>query len=207
MSDVVSRAVGAGKFIKVGDEEYQVAPLGLKQLKELQLAAVDFYKRQYLKTFADNLDLLGKSGMAILREQMEIAARWSKDDLPFKASHSVSNVPLSEAMIDKLIDLYDDVPRDEDVQRALLVSALDRETITLDEVEQLTGERPERMRIPYDAWWVTGTYDGMIGMIRASLSKNHPEITLEKIADWNPTDLTRGSRMIEELTAPAMGNT
>ena len=205
--------MGAGKTVELGGKEYTISPITMGRLQELQRDAVASYKRTILTTYADNLDLLGDVGEKLLREKLEQIAQYDVDDLPKKIAYDVSVIEINEAMQTKLTDLFTDDLADRDEKKegevnwsAMLAVALDQESITAAEVKEITGRGPTPVKIAYDAWWVTGSYEGMISLVRASIRQHHPEITKEEIKDWPMADLAHVAREVEAITAPAMGN-
>lgn len=208
MSDKEARVLAAGDTINVSGKDYRISPVGMKHLHEVQRAAVKYYKREYLTTFAENLDLLPKDQAAkLLEKKLEEVARWDIGNLPIKMAFDVQSVPVTnEKLLTLLEDSYGDLPENELARRAVLAAALDAETIDPAEVEKLTGVKPRRVRVPYDSWWVTATRDGMISFVLASVQKNHPELTADDVGDWPLGKIMEAARLVESLTAPSLGN-
>ena len=83
MGEREARALGAGKILTIGEQEYTLSPVTVRDLCELEREALRSYKRQFLETFRDSFDLLPEDeGLKLLREKLEEAARWTLDDLP-----------------------------------------------------------------------------------------------------------------------------
>lgn len=207
MSDKEARALGAGDTIEVDGKEYRISPVGMRQLHEVQRAAVRYYKREYLATYADNLDLLPERQRAeMLAKKFDEAAKWDVGNLPIKLAYDTRMVAVNEKLRSALEDEFDEVPESELGVRLLLAAALDRELISPDDVFKLTGVRPRKARIPYDSWWVTAVREGMIAFVLASLN-GQPGVTKEDVEAWPLHKIVEASRMAEGLTAPALGNT
>jgi hypothetical protein len=210
MSDAVARALGAGEVITVGGVEYTISPIELRQMHEVRREAIRSYKREYLQTFADNLDLLdgGDNGAAakLLERKMEEAARWDVSDLPTKAAYDVTKVPINEKLKTVLEDEFGEVPDKVEGQRALLAAALDSEKLDGITVKRLTDRWPHKVDIPYDTWWVTASYDGMITFVWSSVHLKHPDVTKKQVEMWPMAKIIEAARMVERLTVPAVEN-
>jgi len=205
MSDREARALGAGATIEVDGTEYTLSPVKLQQLAELQRAALAYYRNSFLSTYRDNLDLLPEG---FLEKKLEEAARWDVTDLPGKKSYSADYVPITDQLREKLQTVYAEVGNLDDAQfRNLLVAALDSEQISPQEVKELSGMFPQEITTPYDLWWVTGCYDGIIRYIYESIRLRHPRIKLADVAKWTMTDQLRAMSVVNEITTPAVGNT
>jgi len=208
MSDAVARVLGSGETLIVDGKEFHISPIELRQLHEVQREAIKFYKRQYLQTYADNLDLLDNGSAASLMEKkLEEAARWDISDLPVKVAYDVTKIPINEKLKAELEDEFGELPDEETGQKALLSTALDSEKISGNKVKSLTGRWPHKVNIPYDTWWVTASYDGMITFVWASIQINHPEMTKAQVSGWSMAKIIEAARMVERLTVPAVGNT
>lgn len=208
MSDKEARVLAAGDSIEVNGKEIHISPVGMQQLHEVQRAAVKYFKREYLTTFAENLDLLPEADRTKLMEKkMEEVARWDVGNLPVRTSFDVGSVPVNnEELIALMEEKYGSLPESELSRRAVLATALDAELLDPDEVLKLTGVKPKRFRVPYDSWWVTAVKEGMVAFVLSSIKKNHPEIGKDDIWDWPLHKIVQAARMAEHLTAPALGN-
>ena len=208
MSDAEARAFAAGDTVEVQGKQFKVVPLNMQQLHEIQRAAVKSYKREYLSTFAENLDLLPKDQAAgMMADKLEETAKWDISDLPVKMSYAVGSVPMNDKLVKLLRAEYGDLPDGETARRAVLATSLDSGAVSPTDVQKVTGTRPRRVRVPYDSWWVTASYDGMITLVWASVTKNHPKTTKEQIGGWPLAKLAEAARLVEHLTSPAVGNT
>jgi len=209
MSDKEARALGAGDSIEVDGKEIRISPVGMQQLHEVQRAAVKYFKREYLTTFAENLDLLPEPDrQQIMLKKMEDVARWDVGNLPVRTSYDVSLVPVNNAdLVALMTKEYGDLPESEMSRRAILATALDAGIIDCDDVLKLTGARPKKFRVPYDSWWVTAVKEGMVAFVLSSIKKHHPDITKDAIWGWPMHKIIQAARMAESLTAPALGNT
>lgn len=208
MSDKEARALAAGDVISVSGEEYRISPVGMKQLHEVQRAAVKYYKREYLSTYAENMDLLPADQRAeLLREKFDEVAKWDIGNLPVKLAYDTRLVPVNERLKAALEDEFDDLPENEVEIRFLLAAALDRELIAAADVLKLTGVKPRKARIPYDSWWVTAVREGMIEFVLASARTNHPDLSRAEVEKWPLVKIVQASKMAESLTTPDLGNT
>lgn len=207
MSDKEARAVGASASVQVGEEIYEVSPIGFRQLQEIQREAVRYYKRQYLQTFADNMDLLGNGdGHKLLREKLDEVAKWGIGDLPTRWAHDASQVEVTSKLKSRLVEEFGEIPDTDKGVRALLATALDTEQITVEEVAKLTKTNPRRGQVPYDTWWVTAVYEGMVSLVWSSLHAKHPELTKEDISNWSLAKIAGVAREAERVTTPDLGN-
>ena len=206
MSDKEARALGSGSFLRIGDDDFRLSPISIGSLAEIQREALRAYKRQYLQTYADMQDALppGK-----LDEVVDRVATWDVDKLPTKVAHSCRHLQTNEKVTELLVSFYGETicPLKDSTALALLTNLLDEEKITTKQVEELTGGKPISAHIPYDLWWATGSYDGRILMLWASMQEHHPRYTKDQIKKWDPAKIIEGSRLVESMTQPHMGNT
>ena len=208
MSDKEARALGAGDAINVNGKEYRISPVGMRQLHEVQRAAVKYYKREYLSTYSENLDLIPDGQRAeLLRVKFDEVAKWDVGNLPVRLAYDVRSVPINAKIRAVLEDEFNELPENEQEVRHLLAAALDRELISFDDVVKLTGVRPRKARIPYDSWWVTAVREGMVTLVLASLKEHHPDVRKDDVEGWPLSKIVQAARLSESLTAPALGNT
>lgn len=203
MSNDVARAVGAGAVIAVNGKEYRLAPLGLRQLQEIQKAALRSFKTQYLQTYIDNEAILPRG---TIEDKLDEVARWDINDLPSRIVYDVAGVPINDELRERLRAIYPDMV-EESSESSLLATALDTKEITATEVYELTDVKPRKGLVSYDLWWITARFDGQCVFVWASLQKNHPEVTAEEVANWPMAKLVEASRTVESITSPAVGNT
>lgn len=208
MSDQEARALGAGDFIEVNGKEFHISPIGMQQLHEIQRAAVAYYKREYLRTYAENLDLLPINGQSatLMERKLEEVAHWDIGKLPAKLAYDIRAVPISAGLVNRLVEEYGELPENEASRRALLATLLDSEKLTSDDIQTLTGTRPRRAKVPYDTWWVTAVFDGMITFVWWSVKVAHPEATKEQVGRWPLSKIVEAARMVEKVTAPSLKN-
>ncbi len=221
MADDVARAVGAGDadVIMIGDVECKVRPLSIRELGEVERECLSLYKRKYLETFSQNLDLLEHvDGVKLMTDKMEMVAKWDVVDLPHKYVYDQKKIVLNDSLrqwiLDNIdIDLTDDNGKDlpEKVQKERILAntavALDSQNLSDELYENLTGEAPRKTKVNYSSWWITGTFDGMMTMVW--LCFKHNGVTKEQVekalAD-DPGLMAHVSRSIENLSTPAVGN-
>ena len=207
VSSEMATTLGAGQVLTVRGTEYKVSPLSLKQLTEIQKEALQYYKRNYIKTWADNMDLL-PNGEAMMHEAMTKASKLEVTDLPMRVAYDCEKVPISKKIKELLVSLeWTDVfdVDGEDAKR-YLSTALDREQVTPQDVHRITKQMPKAVRVPYDAWWATSTYEGMACIIHCGLQKHHSEVTKQEILDWSPDDLITAAGVVEDVSSADAGN-
>lgn len=208
MGDKEARALGSGTELQVMGKTYKVLPITMGLLQELQREAVSDYKRNIISTYADSMELLGDRGPALLEKKLDEVASMQIDDLPQKKAYDTSHVPIKKGLKSRLAEIFDgqQVDDNDETWRRLLATALDQESISSEEVKDLSGKSPISVFIPYDSWWITGCYDGMIALIHTSL-KRAQEIDKEEIRQWPLSSIAEVARIVESMTAPNMGNT
>jgi len=211
-TDREARAMAAGQLFTVDGVEYRLRPVVIQNLCDLEMDALDHYKRQYLKTFRDNTDLLGDGeGTKLLVEKMQEAAGWTIQDLPQKAAYDVSRIPITDkvkkwALAEYGIEETEDEESSERMVRALLAASLDMRKITPEKVKAISGKRPLEGRVRYDQWWVTSSTAGMISFIHNSVRMGHPNVTKETIGSWPYVKILEAVRVVESLTSASLGN-
>lgn len=205
--DREARALAAGETIEVNGETYNLRPIVAQHLVDLERAALEFYKRQYLKTFSDNADLLGDKAGEFIAEEVRKVAQWGLDDLPRKTAYDVSRIPVNDKLKSWIGDAVGEVPETETGVRSVLSTMLDQERITPKEVKGLSGKAPVQGRIRYDQWWVTASMGGMVSFIVSSIQHEHPEVDGKAVAGWSFPKITEASRKVERITSVDMGNT
>ncbi len=211
MADKEARVLGAGAFVTAPDKdgkdtEYQVSPLNMKQLAEIQQECLRQFRRGYIQTYADAVEWL-ENGQEVLERKVDEAARFDVRDLPKKFAYDTRKIQIVEAVIQLLRKHYDIVPKKADDRRALLATALDSGLIDSETVKELTGRTPARASIPYDMWWVTANYAGIVLFVWTSVVQNHSEVTRDDVSKWPVYCLSIAGRLVESITAPAVENT
>ena len=212
MSDKESRAMGAGRKIKVGGHEYMLRPIVVQQLCDLEQEALQFFRRQVLKTYRDNVDLLGDQANELITKKFDEVSRMSLDDIPKKTAYGASKLPVTNAVkvwakeFQQQIGVDQSEELDDGRVRNLIVVALDQEMVTAKHVHKMTGQRPVLAKVRYDQWWITGCFEGMIAFIHSSLCQEHPELSKQDIGKWAITDIFETSREVENITSPDLGN-
>jgi len=219
MSDDVARAVGAGsnESVVIDGVVCSVRPLNLRELGELERECLKRYKRAYLETYAENLDLLPEvSKQELLAGKLEEVARWDVKDLPLKKVFEATKVPLTDAAAkwavaqygaDALGNSSSDVVRRQRLGN-LVVTALEDGSLSLEQYRAITGRDARGVSVGYVNWWITATFDGQIEMVYSCF--RHNGITRDALCaelSRNPAVLVQITREIESLTAPTVGNT
>jgi hypothetical protein len=211
MSDREQRALGVGGTITVREKKYELSPIAVQHLCNLEKESLRYYKRQFLQTFADNADLLGENSQDIITKKMEEAAVWDLDDLPKKTAYDVSHVPVTEKLREwaKAFQVEIDGEKSEltDVKiRAMLSTALDQEKVKREEVKAMAGKFPVQGKVRYDQWWVTGSMEGMVSFLLSSIQYKHPEVTEKEVKEWPISSIFEGAREVESITSPNLKN-
>jgi len=211
MGEREQRAVGASDWVEVNDKTYQLRPLVIQSLCDLEMAALEDYKRSFLRTFRANLDLVYSDGKERDREmakKLEEVSRWTVNNLPYMRVFVCDSVPVTDGLKAKMVELGMDEQEaeHEGLVRATLATFLNTGRITSEEVKELTGRRPSEGRVRYDQWWVTENLAGMIALIHCSIKQEHPEITREDIGRWPMSKILEVSKKVGELSRLHLGN-
>ncbi len=208
MSDAEARVLAAGETVSVDGRDVIVRPITMQSLHEVQREAVKYFKREYIQTFADNADLMPDgTGAELIRQKLEEAARWDVGDLPTRTAFDVRGVVLSDLLLREMGKLVGELPDQEPSKRAVLATLLDQGRIAPDKIKEWTGSPVRSARVPYDSWWVTAVYSGMVTFVWAAVRADDPSITREQIGRWPLAKIMEAARLVERLTAPALGNT
>lgn len=203
-----ARAVAAGPAVEIGGKQYRLRPVTVQQLCDLELDALEHYKRQYLETYTRNADLLGEDrARDLIERKIDEVARWDLDDLPQKDAYDAGRVPVTDNVKQWIEVAFGELPETDVGIRALLGHALDTKKVTADEVKKMAGKRPLCGTVRYDQWWITATLTGMISFIAGSIRAEHPELTREEVAKWPFAKVAEAVRKVESVTTPAVGNT
>ena len=202
-----ARALGAGDFVEVRGKRYTLHPVAVRQLAELEVRALRFFQRQYMKSLQENASVLGeKEGQKMLMNKVEEIARWDVGDLPYKNAYDVSEIPVTDELKKWLVEQYGDIPEGDSTARAVVNMALESSMITVAQVKELAGKSPRRIRVRYDQWWVSASVEGMTEFVLTSLQCKQPNMTIEDIGKWPLTSVAEASRIAEHLTTVDLGN-
>jgi len=202
-----ARAVAAGPTVEVDGKHYRLRPVSVQQLCDLELDALEHYRRQYLETYTRNADLLGEDkANDLIERKLDEVARWDLDDLPQKDAYDAARVPVTDGVREWVVEAFGELPKTDVGIRALLSHALDTKRITADKIKEMAGKGPLRGTVRYDQWWVTASLVGMINFIVGSIRVEHPEVTKEQVAKWPFAKVAEAVRKVESVTTPAMGN-
>jgi hypothetical protein len=215
MSEDVARAVGAGgpEPLIIDGIECKARPLSIRELAEVERDCLSRYRKSYLSTFSENLEMLGEAGPNLLQQKMEEAAKWDIGDLPSKWAHDTSTMPITTKLVDWLKGSFSfseaGIAKEkiETLIRQMVATALDSGVLSAARYKELVGHEVEKAKVGYVNWWVTGTYDGMISMVWMSVRDNGvSRDAVAKAIGTNPHLFIHASREIEKLTAPSVGN-
>jgi len=211
MSEEMARALGASGALTVtiGGKECTVRPLGIQELTELERDCLTRYKRQYLETFAKNMDLLPRDqrGTLLEREMREVA-KWDVENLPSKYAYDAQRIPVNDKLRKWLVDnIKVDADASDAKVRRLAATALDQSLLSPEDYEKLVGSKTPKVQVPYVNWWLVASYDGIVSMLWSAFRRNG--VTREEVADamtQNMQVLMEASREIERLSTPQVGN-
>jgi hypothetical protein len=210
MAEDTARALGVGVGeIEIAGKMVPMRPLGVGDLLEVEREAVDAYRRSYLQAIKDTADLLD-DGQDVLKEELLKAAKWTSEDLPDKAVYDIKTGinPKVVKWINQNTDM--EIPPDisDTKYKQLVAGALDRELISEEKYEELTGAKASKVLAPYMNWWITASPDGMIAFIY-QMCKGTEGITKKDVAaafNGKTTELMHAARKLESVTAPEVGN-
>jgi hypothetical protein len=201
------RMLGAADSITVNGKDFKLRPVVAQHLSDLEQLALSTFKRNYLKTYRDNLDLLPPPEReGLMAKKLAEVAVWDLKDLPYKQAYDASRVPINDALTEWLVEHYGELPKTDKGIIALVDVALDTDEITSDEVKALTEKAPIQGRVRYDQWWVTASINGMISMIASSIKQDHPETSTKDVSQWPFPKLVEASRKAESVSSASMGN-
>jgi len=201
------RMLGAGEVIDVNGKEYTLRPVVAQHLSDLEQLALATYKRTYLETYRDNLDLLPpEETEGLMSRKLEEVAGWDLKDLPYKKAFNCSKVPITDRVKEWIEDHFKELPKTDNGIRSVLNTCLDTEMLSPQQVKELTGSTPIEGRVRYDQWWITASIKGMIRMIATSLKQDHPEMGINEVSQWTFPKLAEASRKAEIVSSAKMGN-
>lgn len=204
-TDKEARALGAGVSIEIDGKKYTIRPITIRQLAELEREALSYYKREYLKTYKNNLDLLEDNESAgLLQKKLEEVSKWDTTNLPTRKVFDASSVSVTNKAKKWIQKEYDITVETDDIYRLFITLALDQSRLTSEQVKGLTGSYPREGNVRYDQWWITGTTEGMIHFVTEALASSN--IKYEDVCDWSYEKLVEACRKAEHITAAEMGN-
>lgn len=213
MADDVSRAVGAGsETIVINGKTCKVRPLTIKELGEIERECLSQYKRSFIQTFSDNLDLLPENERpGLIAAKLNEAALFDLKSLPPRFAYDPKKVVVTEKLKQWILlnmdGYFGDKDHTDQMYRVVTSAALDGGFLTETEYKDLTGELPKRTRLPYASWWTTGTTEGRLALVCKSFEGSG--LTKDEISTeltQNPGRLLNLARTVEELTVPDVGN-
>lgn len=215
MSEAMARVLGAAGplMVKIGGKDCSVRPLTMRELTEIERDCVQRYKRQYLETFAKNLDLLfPETARTIMQDKMSEVARWDAKDLPSKFVYDPDKIKLTDGLKKWLAEFFDvseeeQKDRTDEQWRRMTAVALDQELMSTEKYAGLSGHNPRRVRVNYISWWVTGAYEGMVTYAWACFRQNG--VTREQVEDAmgeRSTMLVEITRELDRLSKPQASN-
>ena len=218
MSEDVARAVGAQSptTITICGKECRPRPLTIRELTELQRDCLQKYRRQYVEAYSSNADLLPEAERsAFIREKIDEAAKLDFTTLPKKDVYDPGKIVLNEKVetwLEQNVKGYkkkDGAAKDKHdlYARRTIAACLDADMLLVDDYKEMTGELPKPTKVGYVNWWVTGTFEGMISMIKLAFKGcGVSEDELAEEISRNPSILMNASREVEHLSAPEVGN-
>lgn len=211
-TDREARALGAGESITVNGKDYNLRPVNVRSLANLERNALRYYVRKYLEAWKENLDLLpGANALEVMKSKMEEASKWDLDDLPTHSSFGMGGVPITDTLREWVRKTYDiDLERAKDFSdltyMVMASMALDNKQVTPAQVKEMTGKFPREAQVRYDQWWVTAVREGMIAFVFCSIEVDRHDVPKEEIDGWPLHKLVEASRMVENITVASLGN-
>jgi len=203
----VARATAAGISVEVNGKEYKFRPVVARCLAELERAALQYYKREVLETYRDNMDLLGNGdAKGLMIQKLDEVSHWDQSDLPQKDSYSAATAKVTDEVKKWIKENFDREPSTDTVARAILSMALDSGMLNPAQMKKMTGSMPMHGRVRYDQWWITATTAGQIEFIIASVRSEHPDVTKDEVAGWPLAKVVEIARAVERITAASVGN-
>lgn len=193
-------------------------PLAMKELGELERLCLASYRRSFIQTFSENLDLLPEStGRMLIQQKMEEAARLDLNTLPVRfayPSDKVKMTPELAAWLNENLDGYSEPAENETEAQTetrlkqLVGVALEGGLISEAEYGELTnGAKLRKSKVPYVSWWISSTFDGRMAMAWMAFSKcGITRAAFEDAVSADPGMLVRMAQRIQTLTVPAVGN-
>jgi len=209
MSDELARAVGAkSAMIQIGGKECTVRPLSIRELLEIERECIKSYRREFLTTFSENMDLLPKEVRdKVMIEKMNEAGRWDVDDLPKKYIYDARKINLTPELKAWLISNYGAMAEDEEVAKRLVVSSMNQMELSEQEYKELAGTIPTKLEVGYANWWITEDKEGQVVFIWMAIKHNN--ITKDKLLEAiseNPSLLYEISSEVHMVSASKLGN-
>lgn len=215
MSEDVARAVGAGipGELTIKGKKYNLRPLTVKELTELQRTCLKRYQRKYMETFKENVDLLEgdvDKQRDLVSIELQKVSKWGLEDLPLKEVFDVSPVKITDElkmwMRDNLGATKAVLASDKKALQ-LVATALDGGVLSIDACFKFTGTVPQKVKTGYVNWWVTGSSEGMVHFVWLSIrGSGLTEAELEDEISSSYEDIVTAARDIENLTVPDLGN-
>ena len=212
MSEAMARAVGAKSpmVVKIGKKECRVKALSIRELMEVERDCVDQYKREYIKTYTDNIDLLPEKDRGrVVQTKFEEVARMDKEDLPLKFTYNSEHVSVTKQLRQYMTQQFNmDKGSTDKTFQLMTAAAMDQGILSEEKYKELTnGAKIVKIKVPYVSWWITGCTEGKIAFIWAALKQDG--ITKDQVWDAiadNISLITEVANEIERLSAPAVGN-
>ncbi len=168
MPEDVARAVGASAgHVTIAGKRRKLRPLTVRELAEVERECLKYYKREYLKCYSDNLDLVPNIDReAEMLKKLEEAARWDVRDLPGREVCDPARIQLTPALREYTTDhLAMDTKTGDIMLRAAIAAAVDTKMLTDEEFEALAGCPCPRTKVGYVQWWITGCYEGIVALL------------------------------------------
>jgi hypothetical protein len=207
MSEEMARALGAGDgtVFTIGGRQCVVRPLSIKELSEVERDCVTRFKRDYLETIRDSIDLFPKEERAsYLDRKLDQVAKWDADDLPTKKSYDTSRVKMTDALKAKIADLLGIKESTDERYQRLAAVALDQGMLGEEEYFQLTGEKAPWRKVDYTNWWTSSCYDGMVAFVWTCF--RHYGVTREQVTEATRGNLSLLSEMVNAVSTLSRSN-
>lgn len=217
MPEDVARALGAKgvNTIVIGGKECTPRPLQVRELAELQRICLEDYRRSFIKTYADNADLVGCDRIELIERAMEKAGKFTLASLPSKKSYDPTRIALTQDIKDwALANLSEEVIQSrfgsgkltDQAYCALVANALDEESLSEEEYTRLTGKPPKSVMTGYQDWWGRTPSGIVITMWLCFRDQGVSKEDVEAYFNNGIMESIQTVREIEALTIPQMGN-
>lgn len=219
MSEEVARLVGSEGVdtLEIDGKEYAPKPLDLASLGTVERECLKYFKRHFLETYSDNMDLLPENQReSLMMAKMDEIAKWDCRDLPVQLIVDPMSIVISDklaAWIEAFFNLKLIESKDNDTKaqrnlqiRRMACGAIDQKSLTAEKYRELTGADADYVQVGYVQWWITGNFTGMLALVYQGFK--HHNLSREAVAAAlmkNPGVLMYLSRSVEDLSSPKVG--
>ena len=222
MAEDVARAVGAsgGDPFTIAGKEVQARALTIKELAEVERDCLKRFRRHYLESYSENLDLLSESNRdRIMQEKIEESAKWDMSNLPPKYVVDWQKVQMTERLKTWIKEYFETMGGHEEPKeqkaivsyyKKLAGALIDQGVLSEEDYKELTDNaKLPKTAVPYVAWWITGSTDGritMLWLVCKPAGVTREQVETDPLVVKNQGKLLEIAQEIERLTAPSLGN-